>query len=399
LAPRLREVAARYPKALSVQVLAARASAGAGGRGGSDEALAIASRAMQAFPTAAEPAEIVATALAAQGRWNEALGAGRQWKQRAPSAAGADFLVATAHLSLGDAGQAIRVVQPYLDNDPASAAAETTESTRARVLTAQALVALGKTADAEKLLMPRLAESQPCRVVTINIASSQMPDFALASHWLEAVESRIPADASAEQVAIADGWMKLARRSRVPAHQDRSRQLAGRFVEATLASPQPKAGDTVLAGMIAEQAGDLKSAEAAYNRALSLQPGNAVVMNNLAMILAGRGDAAAAERLATQAVSQDHPQRAAFYDTLATVQEKQSRLPDAARTIDAALKLDPGNIGYHIHKASILVGADKKDDARQVMRTIASVQPEDDRLSDTDRQRLRTLRQALVAGS
>jgi hypothetical protein len=67
-------------------------------------------------------------------------------------------------------------------------------------------------------------------------------------------------------------------------------------------------------------------------------------MNNLAMILVGRGDSAAAEPLAADAVAHDHPRRANFFDTLATVCTQLTKWKDAVEAIEMASRLNPNDV-------------------------------------------------------
>jgi tetratricopeptide (TPR) repeat protein len=401
LLAQVRDIAGRYPKVLTVQNVAARTWVSLGGRSGSDEGLAIATRAMQNFPNAAEPAEIASTALASLGRWDEAIGTARQWKQRSPSASDADLVVATAHLALKRPEQALAVLGPYVargGNVQVVAAPESPVLTRATVLYAQALVASGKAGDAETLLAGRIQQSPLYRMAWISLASRHLPDSAAAARWLGTVEKYVPQTAFAEQAALTEAWVVLAGRSGVAGYQTRAGNMLAALSKRTIEAAEAKPDELVALGVLCEAGGDAASAEAAYNRALDKDPANVVAMNNLAMILAGRGETAAAEKLALQAVAREHPRRASFYDTLATVQAGGKQWSEAAKSIKAALDLDPTNVGYQIHQAKILLDGGNDAKARDLFDATAA-RPEDPRLSDTDRERLKSLRQRFASGS
>lgn len=394
LATQLRKIAHDHPGALAVQNLAARASAADGTRPAREEAVVIATRAMQTFPNAPEPAEIAASALSSLGRWNEALGVARQWKQRAPSSAAPDLAIAQAHLALRQPDQALAQAQRHVSQN--AAAAETPVSTQASMLSAQAMIALGRTADAEKLLSERLAASPQYRLAWINIAGRQLPDQATAARWLEAVEKQMAQAPFNERAALAEGWVVLSKRSSVPQHAERAKQLASSLLASVQASPQPAAGELTAAAMVCEAVGDLAAAESAYNKAIAAAPNNPVAMNNLAMILVNRGkaDAEAAEKLAMRAAAINHPNRSSFFDTLATIQAKLAKWEEAEKSIEKAIEFEPTDVGYQIHQALILRdGGDER--AREAVESVLAIGPNDPRHSDTDRERLKSLRQAV----
>jgi Flp pilus assembly protein TadD len=121
-------------------------------------------------------------------------------------------------------------------------------------------------------------------------------------------------------------------------------------------------------------------------------------LNNLAMILSDRGETADAEKLAARAAAREHPRQASFYDTLATVQAKTRQWEQAGASIGKALQLEPTNVGFQIHRAVILVSAGDPAKARQALDAVQGLRPDDPRLSDTDRERLKSLQQRAAAG-
>jgi tetratricopeptide (TPR) repeat protein len=397
----VRDIADRYPKALTVQNVAARTSVSLGGRSGAEEGLAIATRAMQKFPNAADPAETATTALALLGRWDEAVGMARQWKQRSPSATGADLVTATAHLALERPKEALAVLEPYVakgGGTQVGGAPEKPVVIRATALYAEALVASGKTGAAEALLAGRIQHSPQYRMAWIDLASRQLRDFAVAARWLETAEQKVPQPTIAEQAALTEAWTALASRSGVASHNERAGQMLGAVAKRTMATAEATPDDLLAVGVLCEAGGDKASAETAYSRALDKDPANVVAMNNLAMILAERGETATAQELALRAAAREHPRRASFYDTLATVQAKARQWPEAVKSMKAALDLDPTNVGFQIHQAKILLDGGDDAKARDAFDAVA-VRPEDPRLSNTDRERLKSLRQKFASGS
>jgi Tfp pilus assembly protein PilF len=201
----------------------------------------------------------------------------------------------------------------------------------------------------------------------------------------------VPQPELSEQAARTEAWQVLARRTGIAAHKDRANALLGALTKRALESADATPDQLLVMASLCEEEGDKASAETAYGRVLSKEPGNIVAMNNLAMILSDRGETAAAEKLALRAVGDDHSRRANCYDTLATVQSKAQRWSDAEKSINEALKLDPENVGYRIHKAWILL-EDGRDytKAKDALDAVAA-RPEDPRLTSTDRERLQSL--------
>ena len=87
-----------------------------------DEAVAISTRAMQTFPTAADPARLAAIAFASSNRWTETLNASNQWRSRSPvSSEGADVMIGMSYLGMGHPDDTLKQIEPYMakaTNDP-----------------------------------------------------------------------------------------------------------------------------------------------------------------------------------------------------------------------------------------------------------------------------------------
>lgn len=392
--PRVRAIANRNPRVLVVQNAAARAFVLLGGRSGAEEGLTIATRTMQYFPGAAEPAETAATVLAALGRWDEATGYAQQWKRRSPPAPAADLIIASAHLALRRPQEALAVLQPYAAKVAGPQADVETEKpivTQATILFARALIQTGKTGDAEALLAGRIRHSPQYRAAWIGIASRHHPDPVAAARWLDLARENA-GSAFAEQASLAEAWLALAARSGAAAHAERAAEFV-RVLTAATESDSASSVQLVAVGTLSEATGNPAAAEAAYRHALRINPDDPIAMNNLAMILAARGQTADAEKLAARAATLDHPRRASFYDTLATVQAQSRRWSEAGESIRKALDLDPMNVGFQIHRAVILSSNGDAAGAREALDAVGGIRLEDPSLSHIDRERLKTLRQ------
>jgi Tfp pilus assembly protein PilF len=398
LLAQMRQVADRNPGALVVQNIAARASLAAGRREEAGQALAIADRAAQNFPQAAEPVEIRVSALAALNRWADAAAAALQWKQRDPAASGPDLALATAHLALRQPEDAAAVLEKYAAKADDSAYATRPAVVQATALYAQALVLSNRAADAEKLLAGRIAASPQYRAAWVGLAGRYLADFAAAERWLTAAQEQAQSPTLADQAVLAEGWLALSSRSKLPAHREHAAGVVKALAAQAAGSTDAKSDVLVTVGIFCEDVGDRGTAEQLYKRALQKDADNPVAMNNLAMILADRGATADAEKFAERAAAREHPRQANFYDTLATVQAKNRKWDQAGASIGRAVALDPTNVGYQIHQAFILANAGDAAKARKAVDAVEGVRLEDPGLSETDRSRLKWLRERATAG-
>ena len=90
------------------------------------------------------------------------------------------------------------------------------------------------------------------------------------------------------------------------------------------------------------EAGDFKNAERCFRRALKLSPHHAGAANNLAMIyLAQNINLDEAERLARWALAQDGPLKPYILDTLANIDLRRKRYPEARAALDQAQEIAP----------------------------------------------------------
>lgn len=109
---------------------------------------------------------------------------------------------------------------------------------------------------------------------------------------------------------------------------------------------------------------DLGRAEEAcglYEKALSLAPRNALIMNNLAWGLARQDrDLPRAEDLARQAVD-IRPDNPNFWDTLGLVQRLRGDNAQAARSYHQALRLDPGLAQARAHLTPTLLALEPEE--------------------------------------
>ena len=115
-----------------------------------------------------------------------------------------------------------------------------------------------------------------------------------------------------------------------------------------------------------------KAAAAQYQSLLSLEPNNAVVLNNLAWALGELGDARAvgyAERAVAAA-----PNNAMALDTLGMLLAKKGETDKALTHLEQARKLAPERYDIRLNFARTLAKAGRKDAARKELQELQAVQ-------------------------
>lgn len=125
--------------------------------------------------------------------------------------------------------------------------------------------------------------------------------------------------------------------------------LAERVLKAHISEQPDNAELHRLLAMLYHEKGETASAVSSYEKALAIDPTDAVSMNNLAWILAtDKADKVQLERalhLAEQAVAMDRSD--IFLDTLAEIYFKMGRKNDAVSLIKEAINMDSPNIEYY----------------------------------------------------
>ena len=223
----------------------------------------------------------------------------------------------------------------------------------------RALAETGRADEAVSLLEPRL-ELAAWRAAGMAITPS-LDDADRRSAWLERITAAVPEDDPQERFRLANAWWALF----LSGGTDRrdapdAGRLALRIVSALAERPDAQMPVHAAEGMMAETLGLREQAVAAYRRALEMNPDNAAVRNNLAMVLLGGGDdppldAGAGLELAREAVAKN-PDDPNFRDTLALALVKNGDLDEALRTIEVAIELDPGNPTWRERQAELMRG-------------------------------------------
>jgi tetratricopeptide (TPR) repeat protein len=443
-AKRLRPIADRNSRLLPLHTLVASLYLA---ERRTDEAFAVASRAMHMFPNDATVAQLAIQALSESNRWAEVVAVARQWRARlANQPLPADLAIASAYLQLQDAKAAVQQLRPHIDRRAVgadNAHADRADDWPLVALYVQAQVAAGSLDDASAVLWPLVQGSAQARAGWLRIAGQQITDAQTASDWLRRVTPLLPSDSLAEQLALAQAWTKLGTRFNDAEHLEVGRRVlestaplqsaphasaADRLAVAQLwqeiharsgaqadehaawqalqraaaameqAPPDQSAAELWLSlGMMLERH-DPRAAENAYRHVLKRDPQNAIAKNNLAMVITSRdGDVQEALQLtmsATASVPVDHPLRPAFLDSLARVQVKLSDFDRAVTSLQEAVRIEPGNVKWRINLTQVLISGRRYAQAKSALDEIERLVPKD-QIDENTMARLKSLRVAV----
>lgn len=222
-------------------------------------------------------------------------------------------------------------------------------------LLVDAQIALGQKdralATAERLL--RLQGETPAAYLVFAVVNEKLDRPAEALEAYQRVLDKEPGQLAAARARAS----LLARQQRVPE--------AARLLEDT-AAKHPKAPEPLVdLAQIEERAGNVPGAVAAYRRALERAPDNAILLNNLAYLLAadpaGRDEAG---RLAERAQGLA-PQSPVVADTLGWILYLKGDLPRAEAILAAAAKAAPGVAEVRYHLGMVYAKQGKVPEARR----------------------------------
>ncbi|HET6249642.1 MAG TPA: tetratricopeptide repeat protein [Tepidisphaeraceae bacterium] len=385
-AAKLRRLADDNPHVLALQMVALELFIDSGQ---TDEAIRIATRAVQTFPSAVEPLRMETGVLSSAHRWDEALGAAREWRRRdSGEALDADLAIAHAELNLKDVSAASKQIEPYLDQ----AVKDPDKFSAVILIRAQGLLANQQPDEAEKLLGPLLKDSSRTRSVWVTLATRSVGDPQRAQAWLERVATVTP-DQPLEKTTLANAWVIIGMRWNNPGYEK-----TGVAQLKALAQPSNAPTQTIMdLGMACEVTTDWHGAQDAYRRVLKNDPNNAIALNNLASVLLKDGDhLTEAQQLVTKAISL-HPEVPNFLDTQASIQIARKDFPGAIKSLKEAKRLDPQNFEWRMNLLAAVLdggGSGQIESVKAEMRQIEGL-PGFAKISPEMRKRYDILREKL----
>lgn len=358
--------AASAPRLVPLQMMTAWQGLHAGDPESLGIAYAAADRVAKIRPTLPEAAEAKARAKAQQGDWAAALDLAGTWENRLEAAKQSTLpavtLKAQARLVLNQPARAVALLRPYHRQ-----MVETPHQfLRPALLFADASARVGSPEVSLDLLRPLLATEPNARDLWIRVAAEHWPDVAEAAAMLREVEPLVRAGEPGEALHLVRGWLHWEQRGDVSASARPSllEALASRVLE-----------DQALSGAFALQVatlgGDVLTRDqkmALYRRVLRDQA-EPVAMNNLAMLLVEEPTPAHLEEARQYAEKladlPQHPLKAYFLDTLATVQAAAGDFDAAAQSLYAATRADSDNPRWFAHLAEVQVRQQRPEAARE----------------------------------
>jgi tetratricopeptide (TPR) repeat protein len=356
-----------------------------------EEAIESSNRAVAAFPSDALPAEIATSAMIATGHWPEAMEMARTWRDRiVGDPLDVNVEIAEIQLRVGDTDGALATVQRFLNASQLSPE----QIWQVSAIEARVLVAQGKLDDAAQLLWG-LAQKYPAvQSVWLDFVVNGLPPD-MAEQWLNRTATLLNSEPGSEmtQLGLADAWQLMGRRTGNKQFTQNARDLAARLEQV----PAVSASAACVSGMLAGEAGDVATAEAAYRRALAKAP-IPDAQNNLAMLLADHGgDLNEAADLARQCVK--NQPTANYYDTLAYILGRSKNYDDAVAAERTAMRLQPDNARWHVNLAKLLATSGKSDEAKLLVAELDLMSPGIRSLPDSYQKELEALRKQLNSPS
>ncbi|MGO8836992.1 MAG: tetratricopeptide repeat protein [Limisphaerales bacterium] len=122
--------------------------------------------------------------------------------------------------------------------------------------------------------------------------------------------------------------------------------------------------------------GQFAQAEAAYRHALTINPTDARVWNNLAGLLYEKLQRPAEGVRCLERALKINPDHKQSWSNLATMVGRLGRHQQALVCADRAIALDPKLVEAHLHKATAARALGKIDVVREVCQVLASLDPE-----------------------
>jgi tetratricopeptide (TPR) repeat protein len=355
----LRQLADHNPKILAIQTVTLQAYIESDEM---DDAIQMATRTAEHFPSAVEPLRVETLVLNKAGRFQDVIETAKEWRRHdSNDAIDPDMAIASAEMQLGDVNAANQQIQPYLDR----AMKDPDRFTSVFLLRAQGLLASHHPEEAESLLIPMLEKYPGIRAVWMRLAGKSVEDLPRAQAWLTRVTAYTSATPN-EQLYLGEAWTLVGQRFASDVCSRTGRDI----IERVTKSPDAPEQAFFRLGVACDQVNDLPASEAAYSRAVEMDPKDSAALNNLAaMMVRTHGDLHQAAGFVAQAIDLE-PKRAAFLDTKASIQAAQKDIAGATVSLRAAQQLDSVALEWHVNLLEIFIKAGKQDLAKAELQEI-----------------------------
>lgn len=335
----------------------------------SSRAAQLATEAMQMFPAEVEPVRLTAISLMAAGQYREALGYLKIWHDRTPgNSMAADLNTGQAYFALDRPLDAAEADKPYAS----ILLAHPDEYATDLMIYAASLNGTGDSDQAAAMIWPLVIKEPAWRDRWITLALRCKTQAEVVA-WLEKVQPQVNNDDPTDMVALAEAWHGLAEQSNSAADLKNSRIIFQQLLHRT-----DLPGQTLEAmAVLDEQLGNNAESETLYRRAIGAKADLPIALNNLAMILARRGEKLDEALAFAQRAVAARPGVATIFDTLAYVQAKKGDYNGAIASIQHAINLEPQSMLWQVHEAKYYWEGGKHKDAQALATKISVMVPPD----------------------
>jgi Tfp pilus assembly protein PilF len=246
----------------------------------------------------------------------------------------------------------IKTTAEWLTIDP--------ESGKARQRKARALVAQGQIPEATKELEAAYQHDKTMLLPDLALATffSEFNDYKSAEECLLRAAKAFPKDAKVQQ-SVAN-WMLM---------QDRAKDAAPYVVEALKIDPT-SIDARYLAGMIARNNRDYKTAETSFETVLRDAPANFPASNQLTLILADQDDETKRRRAVEMAEmnARQYPRSADAVATLGWVYYRAGKLDQAEQALQSAISGGRATSDMAYYLAHVMADRGRIDDAAKLLQ-------------------------------
>jgi len=360
-ATQLRTLAERNPKFLELQLALADFLFR---RRAFEDAVIVCRTAADAFPGASEPIRALAYCYRALGRADRAAEAAKEWRSRSKGLTlGADLFLAEQSTP----AEVIGLLGPHVER------AIDRGVPGVLILYGQAMILQRRADEVSDLFAPKLGRGDAVIQAWVALAgfAALRGDAPRAFAWLDRDEVRAAAARQPDvRLELATAWQLIAKASGNSEAQARSLEyLKSLPLDANL---QAKAWERI--GQLYEAQADAGSAEAAYRKALSVDPHVLIAVNNLAMILARSDRAAEAKPMVDELVLR-RPELAEYGDTRAFVYLQLGDRATALQQYEECRRLDGKNVTWAIRILEVMVEQADRQGAEKRFRSFRDEYP------------------------
>jgi len=318
-----------------------------------DDALELARRAANRFPTRPEPCAWGAELLASQRRWSAALPEALEWRRRTvDDLLPVDAFIAHLMLHLDRP----RDARSHLATHEHRLVEASVREPKRFELWLRALVATNDVERAWRLITPLLDEDPRWSAMWIGMTSNVR--HGIAYQILIRITPVIGSDPPL-RLMLASAWNGYGRRQSGTEAYDIAERIIGDLPE----DPAWSTDADLLLASIDEGRGRNAAAIRRYRAILDREPAHIIAMNNLAALLAS-DDRQADEAVELARAALEHrPDDPDLLDTLAGALLSAGRLSDAMAAVDRAIERRPGDPSFHLRAVRIMLANGSFDEA------------------------------------